>query len=140
MTERVVIGQLPSTAYGIRVSKPGYSALTAATDHMMLDSDSGMSRVLQRGTITFPAGGAMSQSVSLPWIGGYAPFVVVKSLIIESGVTYAFPFHSLQDSAATVNGWTTTVSSGGTLTVTRNFSSTLTVYVAYFTLAQRGGA
>lgn len=139
MTQRVILGQLGDGSYGLRISKPGFDALTTSAENIMIDTGSGLSRVLQAGTLTFPAGGAMSQSAALASIGGFAPYVQVRTLYIEDGVTYAFPLWSTTSTAGTVNGWSA-ASDAGQVLVTRHFSESVTTYVAYFALAQRGNA
>lgn len=56
MTNRIVIGDMGSSTWGIRVSKAGVNVLTAGAGDLTLDSEATHLRSVQVGTFTIPAG------------------------------------------------------------------------------------
>jgi hypothetical protein len=139
MANRIAIGQVSSGVYGIKISKPGYDVLTAADENLLLDTNSNFSRVLQMGQLVFNAGGSITQSATLPSLGGSSPCVIFRYVEVFEGAAYAFPLYRNESNTTatttnTSNGWTATAV-GTSVSVTRNFSSTSTQYVYYFAIA-----
>jgi hypothetical protein len=140
MAERIWLGHLGSGVYGLKISKPGVAVGTASDSDLLLDTSSNFARFVQMGQLIFAAGPALTVNASVPNIGGTAPVVVFKYAEISSGSIYLFPLWRNETNTQTTTtntlfGWNATAVSG-TISVTRNYSSSTTNYVYYFMLAQ----
>lgn len=138
MTNRVAIGNLGS-AYGLKISKPGYDVLSTAAENLLLDSTSGnFGRIVTRGTFVFPSGGASTQTTSIPTLGVTSPWVEFRRLQVYNGKNYAYTL------AEQMNGTNSTSFScsatEGLITVAKNITIPVTLYIGYFVLAQPGGS
>lgn len=128
MADRIIAGDLGDGTYGIKISKPGYDVNTAALSDLIFDSRAGYSRILQKGTLYFPAGGSLTQSVSLSGTGGAAPIASCYRLWLYLGQQYVAPMPI---------GWTATTSSTQ-LSVVRAYDEGFDYLIGYFIFADRG--
>lgn len=138
MTNRIAIGNLGS-AYGLKISKPGYDVLSTATENLLLDSTSGtFGRIVTRGTFIFTSGGVTTQTASIPSLGVTSPWVEFRRLQVWEAKNYAFSMAENQNGSPGTSF--TCKATEGLITVTRNISIPVTLYIGYFVLAQPGGS
>lgn len=128
MVDRIIAGDLGGGNYGIKISKPGVDVNTAALSDLIFDSQTGYSRILQKGTLLFPGGGLLTQSVTLVNTNGSPPIAACYRLWLYLGAQYATQFPI---------GWSATTSATQ-LTVTRAYDDGYDYLIGYFIFADRG--
>lgn len=85
MVERVILGN-KGGSYGLWVSKPGVSVLTASDWEMLFVSDSRSVRMLASGVVNVPASSsAFSQTVTLPITAPTNSGILAGTKLISNG-------------------------------------------------------
>ncbi len=134
MTHRILLGNLGDGNYGLKISTPGNDVTSTSLDNMLIDTSSSFSRVVTRGTLVFGAGGSSTQTASIPTVGTTAPLVLFRYMELYLGDTYIFPMYTDNN-----NGWTASATDG-LITVTKNFTTSVSKYICYFVLTTPGAS
>lgn len=93
MTNRVVMGHLGSSVYGLKVSKATYDVLSATAEQLIFDSTADFAQIVASGTMTI-SNGTTEETVTFGGGFTYAPLAIAGKQGDVSGVatTSGLPF------------------------------------------------
>tara|TARA_R100001510_G_C7590440_1_gene160342 strand:- start:264 stop:710 length:447 start_codon:yes stop_codon:yes gene_type:complete len=116
MANRVLAGNRSTGGFGIYVSRPGHNVLTAASDKLMLNTNSG-----ETGSNFFSAGHFQVVPVS-GGVGSTAP-VTFSSSTVSAGATATPTYQSIASTRIMVWGISDSLASGNTNAGSYTYSS-----------------
>lgn len=144
---RVAIGQRSDGTYGIKVSKPGYDALTAADTNLNMSSDFNNLKVYMTGSVTLTPtayGSAGRATTTVTTNLGYYPIIVGSVLLpaAYSNDTVGFPLQYAGWSGTTCDIITTVdyfaQPNSFDIVATSSFDINNPITVKYYVLVESG--